>query len=55
MTPMTTISALTPTTTPTIAMTLMNDSSFDPRRLRRYRQAIESSRELIPVSLSERE
>ena len=35
-----TMSALTPTTTPPIAITLMSDSSFEPRRLRRYRQAI---------------
>ena len=35
ITPMMTISALTPTTTPPIAMTLMSDSSLDPRRLRR--------------------
>jgi hypothetical protein len=35
ITPMMTISALTPTTTPPMAMTLMNESSRDPRRLRR--------------------
>ena len=32
---MITISALTPTTTPPIAITLISDSSFEPRRLRR--------------------
>ena len=35
ITPMMTMSALTPTTTPPIAITLISDSSFDPRRLRR--------------------
>jgi hypothetical protein len=35
MTPMITISALTPTMTPPIAIRLMSDNSFDPRRLRR--------------------
>ena len=52
---MMTISALTPTTTPTIAITLISDSSFDPRRLRRYRHAIASSSEFIPVASSETE
>ncbi len=35
ITPITTMRALTPTMTPPMAMTLMNDSSFEPRRLRR--------------------
>ena len=35
ITPMITISALTATVTPPIAMRLISDSSFDPRRLRR--------------------
>ena len=43
------------TTTPAIAMTLMNDNNFDPRRLRKYLQAIASSRRVIPVGGSERE
>ena len=47
MTPMITMSALTPTTTPPIAITLISDSSFDPRRLRRYRHAMPSSSRLI--------
>ena len=35
ITPMITISALTATVTPRIAIVLMSDSSRDPRRLRR--------------------
>jgi hypothetical protein len=35
ITPMITINALTPTMTPPIAIMLISDSSFDPRRLRR--------------------
>ena len=35
MTPMITTSALTPTITPPMAMTVMNESRRDPRRLRR--------------------
>jgi hypothetical protein len=35
ITPMMTISALTPTSTPPIAMTLISDNRLDPRRLRR--------------------
>jgi len=35
ITPMITTSALTPTITPAMAMTVMNDKSRDPRRLRR--------------------
>jgi hypothetical protein len=35
MTPIITISALTPTITPPIAIMLISDRSFDPRRLRR--------------------
>ncbi len=40
---MMTISALTPTSTPPMAMTLMKDNRRDPRRLRRYRHAIANS------------
>ena len=35
MTPMITISALTPTTRPPMAITVMNESRREPRRLRR--------------------
>src|SRR6185437_12674233 len=55
MTPMITIKALTPTSTPPMAMMLISDSSFEPRRLRKYLQAICSSSLLIPVSSSEKE
>src|SRR5690606_9326107 len=44
ITPMMRMSALTPTTTPPMAITLIIDSSLEPRRLRRYRQAISNSR-----------
>ena len=43
MTPMTTMSALTPMTTPQIAMMVMNDRRREPPCPRRYRQAMPSS------------
>ena len=43
MTPSTKISAVTPTITPPVAMTVINDSRRDERRLRRYRNAIRAS------------
>src|ERR671926_241690 len=48
MTPMITISALTPTSTPPIAMTLISERRREPRRLRRYLQAIASSSFVMP-------
>src|SRR3954463_7657251 len=56
ITPMMTISALTATVTPRMAMMLISESSFDPRRLRRYRQAIDISRRVMfyPSRNSER-
>ena len=51
MTPTTKISALTPTITPPIAITVISDRSRVPLRLRRYRHAIASSRRLtFPAS-----
>ena len=47
ITPMMTISALTAMVTPPIEMRLISDSSFDPRRLRRYRDARPSSRRVV--------
>src|SRR3954465_2673925 len=44
------ISALTPTSTPPIAMILISESSLEPRLLRRYRHAICNSSLLTPAS-----
>jgi hypothetical protein len=41
--------------TPPIAITLINDSNRDPRRLRKYRHAMANSSRLIPASTWERE
>src|SRR5688572_14537644 len=43
ITPSTTISAITPTATPPVAMTVWSDANFEDRRDRRYRPAIRRS------------
>ncbi len=40
MTPMTMMSAITPTVTPPAAITVMSENTRSERRLRRYRDAI---------------
>src|SRR6266566_1476901 len=55
ITPMMTMSALTPTSTPPMAMMLISESSLEPRRLRKYLHAICNSSVVTLVSSSEKE